>query len=148
MTATQTKYQFACEDVKLNLTFTSPLIASNLDLMSRPISYVDFEIKSTDGKTHDTQITFGLAADIARNESNQVIETSAGSKGTLKYLKTGVKDQTILGRKGDDVRIDWGYGYLASMNPAHTLSIKSLADLINLGEGNSNEKMLQIPTYF
>ncbi|NBW03740.1 MAG: DUF4964 domain-containing protein, partial [Cytophagia bacterium] len=63
ITATQTKYQFACGAVKLNLTFTSPLIASNLDLMSRPVSYVDFEIKSTDGKTHETEITFGLAAD-------------------------------------------------------------------------------------
>ena len=87
--------------------------------MSRPVSYVDFEIKSTDGKIHETEITFGLAADIARNETTQVLETNAGSKGSLKYLKTGVKDQNILGRKGDDVRIDWGYGYLASTNTQH-----------------------------
>ena len=148
ITATQTKYQFACGAVKLNLTFTSPLIASNLDLMSRPVSYVDFEIKSADGKTHETEITFGLAADIARNETTQVLETNAGSKGSLKYLKTGVKDQNILGRKGDDVRIDWGYGYLASTNTQHALGIKSLTDLINLSEGNSNEKSASDPELF
>jgi hypothetical protein len=109
---------------------------------------VDFEIKSTDGKTHETEITFGLAADIARNESTQVLETNAGAKGSLKYLKTGVKDQTILGRKGDDVRIDWGYGYLASMNTEHALGIKSLTDLINLSEGNLNEKSASDPELF
>jgi len=148
ITATQTKYEFACESVKLKLTFTSSLIASNLDLMSRPVSYVDFEIKSADGKLHDTQITFGLAADIARNESTQVLETTSGSKGNLKYLKTGVKDQNILGRKGDDVRIDWGYGYLASTQANQNLSFKSLTDLINLSEGNTNEKSTADPDLF
>ena len=35
-------------------------------------------------------------------------------KGDIKYLKAGTKSQEILAKKGDDIRIDWGYFYLAS----------------------------------
>ncbi len=36
------------------------------------------------------------------------------TEGDLVYLKTGSRNQEILGKKGDDVRIDWGYFYLAA----------------------------------
>jgi hypothetical protein len=35
------------------------------------------------------------------------------SKNGLTYLKTGSTSQNVLGKKGDNVRIDWGYFYLA-----------------------------------
>ncbi|MES1216019.1 MAG: DUF4964 domain-containing protein, partial [Bacteroidota bacterium] len=38
VTATQTNYQFDAGQVELELNFLSPLIASNLDLLSRPVS--------------------------------------------------------------------------------------------------------------
>ena len=140
MTATQTKYVFACGPVQLSLTFTSPLIASNLDLLSRPVSYVDMDVKSLDKKSHDTEVTFAMATDVARNEANQALETVYRTSGNLRYLKTGVKNQQILGKKGDDLRIDWGYGYMATTQLNHQLSTKSLIDLINLSEGNQAEK--------
>ncbi len=140
MTATQTKYVFVCGPVQLALTFTSPLIASNLDLLSRPVSYVDMAVKSLDKKSHDTELTFGMATDVARNEPNQALETVYRTSGNLRYVKTGVKSQQILGKKGDDLRIDWGYGYMATSHLDHQLSTKSITDLINLSEGNQHEK--------
>jgi hypothetical protein len=140
MTATQTKYVFACGPVQLALTFTSPLIASNLDLLSRPVSYVDMVVNSLDKKSHDTEVTFGMATDVARNEPNQALETVYRTSGNLRYVKTGVKGQQILGKKGDDLRIDWGYGYMATTHLDHQLSTKTITDLINLSEGNQYEK--------
>ena len=54
--ATQTVYGFTCGGVDLSLTFSSPLIMNNLDLLSRPVSYVTMNVKSNDGKEHDARL--------------------------------------------------------------------------------------------
>jgi hypothetical protein len=121
VTATQTKYQFNCGPVSLGINFLSPLIASDLDLVSRPLTYVDISVQSADGKSHHTEILFSVSGDLSKNEKIQRVKTEAGKKDNIEYLKAGVIDQKILGRKGDDVRIDWGHLYLGSGSPSVNL---------------------------
>jgi hypothetical protein len=135
VTATQTTYTFKCGGVGLTVNFLSPLIASDLDLLSRPISYIDFNIESKDGNPHQTEITFAVSGDIAKNERKQLVKISNGQQEGVKYLKSGVEGQKILGKSGDDVRIDWGYAYLASANPNNILSISSMKEMIATSEG-------------
>jgi len=110
---TQTIYQFECGSVGLTLTFTSPLLINELDIMARPVSYINFKIHSNDGKIHQAQLYFGASANISTDTDEQMISAGQYTANGLDILKAGTVDQSLLQNKGDDVRIDWGYMYVA-----------------------------------
>ncbi len=112
--ATQTKYQFDCGGVDLSLTFTSPLLLQDLALLARPVSYVSFRLRSNDGAAHIAQLFFSVAGDLAVNTPGQELKAKKGSTGPLSFLRTGTKQQPVLAKKGDDLRIDWGWLYVAT----------------------------------
>jgi Domain of unknown function (DUF4965)/Domain of unknown function (DUF1793)/Domain of unknown function (DUF5127)/Domain of unknown function (DUF4964) len=112
--ATQTIYQFTCGPVDLGVTFTSPLLISDLTLLSRPVSYVSFAARSADGGQHAVSLSLEVSANLAVNVSSQHVVTEQYQSGKLDLLKTGTVEQHVLGRKGDDLRIDWGYLYVAA----------------------------------
>ena len=136
VTATQTKYEFNCGPVFLAVDFLSPLLMNDLDLYSRPISYVTVNVMSTDGKQHDVKLFFKASADIARNKTSQLTNQKFYKQGGILYQKTGTIEQPVLKKKGDDLRIDWGYSYLATREgPGVQLKevpgSQARADLIN-----------------
>ncbi|KJF45694.1 glutaminase domain-containing protein [Draconibacterium sediminis] len=114
ITATQTKYDFTCGPVDLHVEFVSPLLMDDLDLLSRPVNYINYEAVSTDGKSHDVEVYFEATPEWAVNELNQEVKVSTGNTGNINFLKTGTIEQPVLEKKGDNIRIDWGYFYLAS----------------------------------
>ncbi|MEI6821739.1 MAG: DUF4965 domain-containing protein [Bacteroidota bacterium] len=113
LNATQTMYDFTCGSIDLSLTFTSPIIINDLELLSRPVSYITYKVKSNDGKQHDVEIYFAISSDIAVNLNSQEVTTQQYTNDKLSILKAGTKEQAILKKKGDDLRIDWGYMYVA-----------------------------------
>lgn len=125
--ATQTVYQFDCGGLTVDITFTSPLIMNDLDLLSRPVSYISFKARSNDGKSHDTQIYFGASSNLAVNIPSQLVEAQQSSIGKLNLLKVGTIEQPVLKKKGDDLRIDWGYLYVAA--PSTQKTIQSITPL-------------------
>lgn len=110
---TQTIYTFACGPVDLKLTFTAPLLMHDLELLSRPVNYISYEVKSNDNQPHNVEIYLEAGIQWALNHLSQDSETEMLEKNGMVLLKTGSKQQDILGKKGDDMRIDWGYFYLA-----------------------------------
>jgi hypothetical protein len=114
VTATQTTYEFSAGGVDLSLTFTSPLLMDELDVMSRPASYISYSVKGNDGNSHAVQIELQASGLLAANNSVQEVVYKAFENGNLGVAQAGTKDQPILQRKGDNVRIDWGYAYLAT----------------------------------
>ncbi len=113
MKATQTVYSFKCGAIDLNVTFTSPLLMNDLELIARPVSYISTKVVSNDGKQHDTKIFLGTSTDLAVDQPSQPVVTTAYTSEDLSILKAGTKAQPVLQKKGDDVRIDWGYVYAA-----------------------------------
>ncbi|MDJ1495322.1 DUF4965 domain-containing protein [Cytophagaceae bacterium DM2B3-1] len=121
--ATQSIYDFACGPVDLKVTFTSPLLMSNLDVLSRPVSYVTFDVQSNDGKPHDVQLYFDASAELAVNNSEQTVIGKRSSNETLHILSAGTQSQKMLQTKGDNVRIDWGYVYVAAGKSPQTTTV-------------------------
>lgn len=126
--ATQTVYQFACGPVNVSLTFTSPLLLSDLEVVSRPVSYVSFSVQSNDGKAHDAQLYFGASSSLAANLATQEVKAEKVQVGKWSALKTGTVEQPVLQKKGDDLRIDWGSLYVVAPGESATQSITSAID--------------------
>lgn len=114
LNATQTVYNFTCGPVDLNLTFTSPMLLDSLNLVARPVSYVSTSVQSNDNKPHNVQLLLGASTDLAVNTPAQTVTAKTYTANDLAIVKSGSKEQPILQKKGDDVRIDWGYLHLAA----------------------------------
>jgi hypothetical protein len=115
---TRTIYTFAGAGVELTLTFMTPALPEDIDILSRPVTYVTYEFRATDGTTHQVSFDFTASGEIAVNEGQQevlgsVLETSGKTRG-LVGARVGSTAQPVLAKKGDDIRIDWGYLYLAA----------------------------------
>jgi Glutaminase A six helical-hairpin domain/Domain of unknown function (DUF5127)/Domain of unknown function (DUF4964) len=111
---THTIYTFANARVKVVLTFMTPSLPSDLDVLSRPVTYITWDVAAADGKPHQVQIYFDCGADIAVNTTDQAVQLDYPKVDGLAVARVGTTEQPVLARRGDDVRIDWGYGYLAA----------------------------------
>ena len=126
--ATQTIYNFSCGPVDLKVKFISPLLLNNMEILSRPVSYITYDVKSNDNKTHSVKIYFGASSDIAVNVPSQEVEATSTSTKNLEVLKVGTIAQPVLQKKGDDLRIDWGYFYVAAKNDKNSEQYISMND--------------------
>ena len=110
---TQTYYSFYCGPVQLDLKFTSPLVLTDLDLLSSPVNYISYEVRSLDKRAHDVQIYFSATPKWAVNSPEQEVSVESYQSSGIHVLKTGTLEQNVLGKSGDIICIDWGYFYLA-----------------------------------
>ncbi|MGE5609685.1 MAG: glutaminase domain-containing protein, partial [Bacillota bacterium] len=110
---TRTIYQFQGGGVEMKVTFLSPVLPHDLEIMSRPVSYITWDVKAADGKAHEVAVYFDLTGEWAVDKANQQVEWSRQKQADLSVLRLGSKDQPILAKTGDNLRIDWGYVHLA-----------------------------------
>lgn len=110
-----THYGFTCGPVELSVSFLAPLFLDDLDLVSRPVNYMSYNVKSLDGKKHDVQIVLEATPAWAVNIfGNEATMSYTYSQNGLVYLKASSVEQDVLGKKGDDDRINWGSFYMAA----------------------------------
>ena len=62
---TRTIYEFAGAGVQVQLTFLTPALPRNLDILSRPATYVVWRVRSTDAKEHAVSLYFDATANLA-----------------------------------------------------------------------------------
>lgn len=102
--ATKTVYTFENEILCMTLSFRTPLLPDDLELMSRPVSYISYEISYKDDAVHETQVYFDICSEICVDDIAQTVQF-----GTTDYsCYIGKGEQDVLVKFGDENRIDWG----------------------------------------
>jgi len=118
---TRTIYNFEGEGMRLELTFMTPALPGEIDVLSRPVTYLTWEAASLDGKRREIEVWFDAAAELAVDQPVQEVEYASPHVARLNVLRVGTVDQPVLKKRGDDVRIDWGYFYLAAPRSGGTV---------------------------
>lgn len=99
-----TKYVFENDKITLSVDFMTPLIPTDLSLMSRPISYISYKIQSKDGKAHDVKMYIDVSCELCVNTPDQTVVLG----GTDYSITASSGEDNMLRRSGDDHRIEWG----------------------------------------
>jgi hypothetical protein len=118
VTPTRTLYRFENDAVRIDLAFLAPALPHDLDALSRPVTYLTWEARSLDGGKHGVSVYFDASALLTVNEPSQEVVWSRESESGRTLLKIGSKEQPVLAKKGDDLRIDWGYLYAVPLENA------------------------------
>jgi hypothetical protein len=112
---TRSIYEFKSDAVRVTLTFMTPALPDELDVLSRPLTYLTWDVRSADGKEHAVSIYDGTSSQLAVNTTEQKVLGSKPAVKGMAVLQIGTADQPVLQKKGDNVRIDWGYVYTAAV---------------------------------
>ena len=108
---TTTVYRFTHPGCDFKLTFFTPLLMDRPEVLSRPVSYIDYEILPKE-KGHTFEVYFDAACQLAGDLVGQKFDARE-EKG---HIWVGATEQKVLCRSGDDVRIEWGYLHLIHEN--------------------------------
>ncbi len=111
--AFSTRYAFDLDGVKLLVSFVSPLLPTDLSLLSMPTCYMEYEVIGAE----NAEITLLVGQEICHNASADrnptvfagVTDISGGQSAFV-----GLSKQQLLCNAGDLVGADWGYWYLAA----------------------------------
>ncbi|MDA3732338.1 DUF4965 domain-containing protein [Niameybacter massiliensis] len=117
LTPTSTSFYFENEQISLEVKFTSPLLLDDLELLSRPCTYVCFKVTSKDDQVHDIQIVIDMNQSHVQNgESLKPVIGETLTYETYQLGFLGQVQQNLLAHSGDGVGIDWGYLYMVLPN--------------------------------
>ena len=107
VTPTSTVYTFSHPACELKVTFLTPLLGDRLEVLSRPVSYIFYEITERE-PGHSFQVYFDASVEHCGDDHGQKIIFNNDTG----HVWLGSQNQSVLSSKGDDVRIDWGYLHL------------------------------------
>jgi hypothetical protein len=110
---TRTIYDFEGAGIHLSLTFFTPALPQDLDVLSRPVTYLSWDVRSSDGQPHTTSIYFDASAQLATNTGDDTVVWGRERVGDMQALRIGTNAQPVLAKSGDNLRIDWGWLYVA-----------------------------------
>jgi hypothetical protein len=133
ITPLHTRYKFSAAGLRLDVTFFSPLFPRDLEVMSRPVTYLSWSAASTDGRPHRVELLLDADANLAVNDSAQQVTWGRTRATHLGLLNVGSRDQATLHQAGDRIRIDWGYFHLGVPDTEPSSSALSYDSMAKFG---------------
>ena len=110
---TRTIYEFEGAGVHLSATFLTPALPRDLDVLSRPVTYLSWTVRTTDARHHAVQLYLDAGAQLAVDNDQQSVVWGSARVGDMTVMRIGTNTQQVLQKTGDNVRIDWGWAQLA-----------------------------------
>lgn len=108
-------YVFEGAGISLEAKFTTPVIPSDIYYLTRPVSYLRLSAASKDGKEHDIIASVAVSEQICLDKAGESEVTFSKFDIVGKpTVRMGNKVQNVLGKEGDDMRINWGCFYLTA----------------------------------
>ncbi len=111
--ATTTTVVFRCGPAELVVEFLTPLLADDLDLLSRPVTYLRTSLRSLDGRAHRVEVYWDIMGEWAVNLPHERIYWDRYQTGALAAVALRSELQRVLHQAGDHQRIEWGRVFLA-----------------------------------
>ena len=131
VTPTRSIYDFEDTGVHVTLTFTTAALPNDLERLSRPLTYLTWDVRTVDGLQHAISLYDSTSAQISVNEPKEPVTWGREAMGPLLALRAGSQAQTLLRPAGDDTRINWGYAYAVAPNADATGAIGGGTELAN-----------------
>jgi len=110
---TRTIYEFEGQGIHLTATFLTPALPQDLDVLSRPLTYLIWTVRSTDGQSHKVRLSVSASAMLAVDNEHESVVWGTSRVGDMTVMHIGDNQQPMLEKAGDNVRIDWGWADLA-----------------------------------
>ena len=115
VTPLSTRYTLEALGVRLHMSFTSPLLPDDLEILSTPVTFLELSVESADGEPHEAELCFQVTADLCHSgEIEPEMRQDQFTVGELNIGYMGRVRQMPLSGCGDRLSADWGHVFLAS----------------------------------
>ena len=113
---TSTRFSSLVNGVRIDVTFLTPALPDDPDLLSMPVTLVSWKLSAADGKAHDVSLDLHLSDRLCYDGDirPKMFGTSFKLDSGLNSALCGQTVQKPLCHSGDHITIDWGYLHLTS----------------------------------
>ena len=105
---TQSVYTFGEGALAVELRFSTAKLAEDLEIFSRPVTYVTAKVKGA----KSWKLRASISSALATNDDRAPMVTNRCTVAGLPAVSIGRRNQRPLAYSGDCVRCDWGWAWL------------------------------------
>lgn len=113
VTAFTTDYTFAIGEKSFKVSFVSPLLLTDTELMSMPVCYMNFEAENENNAEVFLFINRRVCYNDIPSTQNKEVRGGAVLQSGYETAFFGLKRQMYLSNNEDGMGSDWGYYYVA-----------------------------------